>query len=367
MPSATWYWLYLAACLPAVFATLLLTLYCRRQAGKWGLVDKPKNEKHKNHRQPTPVAGGIAMCAGWLLTLGGGLAGSRLLLPHLPDGGVAILAGMGSVRTSLAVTLGGALLLTVIGVADDRRAMSAGAKFSWQFAVALATAVWGPRLTALCPYPWLSILLTVLWIMTVINALNFFDNMDGLAGGTAAIAAFFLFVIAAWRGQHFVAMLSVVTFGCALGFLVYNRPPARIFMGDGGSHFLGYCLAVACILTTFYRPGESLSPAPLLIPLMVLAVPLFDAAAVVMIRLRLRQPIYVGDNRHLSHRFVRLGLTRPQAVLVIWLLCLVTGCGAVALLWLPPLGAALIFAQCGATLAVISILQFYIPEARKCN
>lgn len=365
MPSTTWYWIYLAAWLPAVLSTLLLTQFCRRHAQPWGLVDQPKNELHKNHRQPTPVAGGIAMCAGWLLTLGCGLAGSRLLLPHLPDDGAAILAGMLSVRSSLMVIIAGALALTVIGVSDDRRPMPASTKFAWQFAVALVTALWGPRLTALCPYPWLSVLLTVLWIMTVINALNFFDNMDGLAGGTAAIASFFLFIIAAWRGQHFVAMLSVITLGCAVGFLTYNRPPARIFMGDGGSHFLGYCLSVTCILTTFYLPRESLSPAPLLIPLMVLAVPLFDAMAVVLIRFRLNQPFYIGDNRHLSHRFVRLGLTRPQAVLVIWLLCLITGCGAVTLLWLPPLGAALIFAQCAATLTVISILQFYIPEVKK--
>ena len=182
---------------------------------------------------------------------------------------------------------------------------------------------------------------------------------------TVTFAALFsvFFFIAAVRGQHFVAMLSAVTGGVAVGFLMHNRPPAKIFMGDGGSHFLGFCLAVAGLLTTFYLPSESPTPAPVLIPLLVLSLPLFDAVAVTIIRMRLHLPFYVGDNRHISHRFVNLGLTRPQAVLLVCLLCLIQGAGATTLLWMPAYGFFLILLQSTALFSLVCIIQFYTKPA----
>ena len=140
-------------------------------------------------------------------------------------------------------------------------------------------------------------------------------------------------------------------------------------MGDAGSHLLGYLLAVIGALTTFYTPSETLaggprSPtlAPVLIPLLVLAIPIFDVLAVVVIRLRGGRPVYVGDQVHISHRFEDMGMSRTRAVLVVHLLVLATGAAALTLLWLPPAGAAMVFLQVAAVLAVVSILHYTTSE-----
>ena len=173
----------------------------------------------------------------------------------------------------------------------------------------------------------------------------------------ATIAFAFLFTISTLRGQHFVSAFNALSGGVALGFLLHNFPRAKVFMGDCGSHFLGYLLAVSCILTTFYHHENTPSLLALAIPFLVLAVPLLDAITVVLLRLRLHKPIYVGDNRHLSHRFVALGLSRTQAVLAIWLLSLLAGTGALSLLWTPPMAALLILAQMAAMVTLILLIQ----------
>ena len=349
----------------AMVLAWLCTWGCRYLAPKLGYVDRPRHEAHKNHVAATPVLGGFGMVTAWLITLGGGLVAFEVL-GRRPEFGLAeYRAGLTATMQRLAVFGGMATALALFGMADDRRPMPAWLKFLLQALAAGITAGLGLRISFLSAVPGANWLVTTLWIMTVINAMNFFDNMDGLAGGTAMIAAFFLLFVAVLRGQHFVAVLAASVGGVAAGFLVHNAPPARIFMGDSGSHFLGYCLAVLGILTTFYLPSESPTPAPLLIPVLALGVPLFDAAAVVVIRLRAGLPIYIGDNRHMSHRFVRLGLTRPQAVLLVLLLCFTVGAAALTLLWLPPAGSLLVIAQIAAVLAVISMLQFYVQERKK--
>ena len=135
--------------------------------------------------------------------------------------------------------------------------------------------------------------------------------------------------------------------------------PAEVPGVDGG----GYAwVAVSCVLTTFYTPADTPTALSVLIPVFVLAIPLVDAATVVVIRLRLHKPIYVGDNRHISHRFVNLGLPRPLAVFLVWLLAFITGAGALTLLWLPPFGAWLVLAQFAAMMAIILILQFHVDK-----
>ncbi|HQC53462.1 MAG TPA: MraY family glycosyltransferase [Lentisphaeria bacterium] len=349
----------------AMVLAWLCTWACRHLAPKLGCVDRPKHEAHKNHAAATPVLGGVGMAAAWLLTLVVGLVVFGVLGRSEGFPLAEYHAGLAAVLPRLAMIGGMATVLAVIGLVDDLRPMPAWLKFLLQAVVAGITAGLGLRISFLSAIPGANWLVTTLWIMTVINAINFFDNMDGLAGGTAVIAAFFLLFVAVLRGQYFVAVLAA-SVGCvASGFLVHNAPPARIFMGDSGSHFLGYCLAVLGILTTFYLPSESPTPAPLLIPVLALGVPLFDAVAVVVIRLRAGLPIYVGDNRHISHRFVRLGLTRPQAVLLVLLLCFMVGAAALTLLWLPPAGSLLVIAQIAAVLAAISMIQFYVQERKK--
>ena len=165
---------------------------------------------------------------------------------------------------------------------------------------------------------------TMLWILTVINAFNFMDNMNGLCAGLGAIGAAAFGTIAAVSGQYLVALVAWLICGALLGFLPYNFPRARAFLGDAGSHLVGFLLAVLAILPHFYNrhdPRHWLVIAPLL----VLAVPLADLVWVVILRTRLKKPFYIGDTNHLSHRLVRLGLSKTAAVLLIWLIALVMG------------------------------------------
>jgi UDP-GlcNAc:undecaprenyl-phosphate GlcNAc-1-phosphate transferase len=142
--------------------------------------------------------------------------------------------------------------------------------------------------------------------------------MNGLCAGLGAIGACNFAIIAAADGQYLVALIACLTFGALLGFLPYNFPRARAFLGDAGSHLIGYLLAVLAILPHFYSVRHPRQWA-VLIPLLVLAIPLADMVWVVFLRWRIGQPFYQGDTNHLSHRLVRRGLTRTQAVLVIWL------------------------------------------------
>lgn len=359
-----WWHVYVAGWAVTLALSALTTGLCRRMAPRWGFVDKPLNEAHKRHQKVTPVLGGLGMLAAWLLALLGGLAVMPLAAGAFGGSIAEVVAGVPARWRELGTIIAGATALTLVGLLDDRIAMRASRKFAAQVVVAAATAAMGIRITAGVPAAWLSWALTVFWIVGIINAVNFLDNMDGLAGGIAAIAAFFFLCTAAFRGQHFVAVLAAVTGGAACGFLAHNRPPAAIFMGDGGSHFLGYLLAVLGALTTYYLPHESPTPAPLLMPLLILGLPIFDAAAVVILRLRQGRPIYVGDNTHISHRFAWLGLSRPRAVLLACLLSLTAGCGALTLLWLPPAGVLVVFAQMAATFAIVSVIQFSAAEGR---
>jgi len=326
-------------------------------APKWELWDKPQSEHHKNHTCPTAVVGGFAMWSAWILLLLVGLLVACVGQNFLPTDFQVALTGIRSAAKNLLVIILGATVLAMMGLRDDKHAMKASSKFLVQFLVAILTAIFGPRVLVGVVPVWVSWLLTAFWIATVMNAMNFFDNMNGLSAGVSAIAFAFLFAIAAMRGQYFVGMLTALGGGVALGFLFFNYPNATVFMGDCGSHFLGYLLSITCIITTFYHHENTPSVLALAIPLMVLAVPLLDAITVVIIRLKLHKPIYVGDNRHLSHRFVQVGLSRPLAVAAIWLLSLLAGFGALSLIWLPPLGALLILAQLFVMVALILIIQ----------
>jgi UDP-GlcNAc:undecaprenyl-phosphate GlcNAc-1-phosphate transferase len=364
--SFHWSFVYLGAGLATMLISILLTRGFRNLAQRRNLLDRPLNEEHKQHSRAVPVLGGPPMYLSWLLVLGGGVA--ALLLAGackpelLPRNVLDYLPGLKSRLPQACLLLFGATTLLAMGLIDDRKPMRASLKFAVQVLAVLPFLIWGgetARLTFFCKIAWINIIVTLGWYILVVNAINFFDNMDALAGGTAAIATFSFALIAGLHGQFFVATLGAVTCGAVLGFLVYNRPPATIFMGDAGSHFLGFSLATLGILTNFYMTHESKTLAPMLIPLLVLAVPLSDAAVVVFIRLREKRPIYKGDNSHISHRFTDLGFSRRFSVLLIHLLNLVVCLGAVTLIWMPTAGVVIVLVQIAAVLAAIYLIQLY--------
>jgi UDP-GlcNAc:undecaprenyl-phosphate GlcNAc-1-phosphate transferase len=195
--------------------------------------------------------------------------------------------------------------------------------------VATFVAASGARITLFVHNAAFQYAVTILWILTLINAFNFMDNMNGLCAGLGAIGALYFAAISASEGQYLVALIAFLIVGALLGFLPYNFPAARAFLGDSGSHLVGYLLAILAILPHFYSRYNP-RPYAVLIPLLVLAVPLGDLLCVVLIRWRLGKPFYIGDNNHLSHRLVRKGLNRTESVLLIWLLA--TGTGGLACL-----------------------------------
>jgi UDP-GlcNAc:undecaprenyl-phosphate GlcNAc-1-phosphate transferase len=324
-----------SACVTVLAALPLWRKWCLRT----GLVDEPGHRKI--HDQPVPLAGGLAVMTGLLIpTLvaclvlwwqraagnagdASGISGSnshgtsRLALLD-PGSAFLLQYGLGRRAIELAGIFLGAVGMLWVGWLDDKRELRPRAKFAGQFLIAALVAASGARITLFVPSLIFSYAITILWILTVINAFNFMDNMNGLCAGLGAIGAYHFALIAAADGQYLVALIAFLTFGALLGFLPYNFPRARAFLGDSGSHLVGYLLAVLGILPHFYTVRHPRRWA-VLIPLLVLAIPLADLLWVVLIRWRIGQPFYQGDTNHLSHRLVRRGLTRTQAVLAIWL------------------------------------------------
>lgn len=296
-----------------------------------GLVDDPGHRKI--HDEAMPLAGGLAVMTALALPTAVAIAAlwlrDRLGMKIPPlDSTTTPLLEHGVHRRSLELTaiLLGAFGMLLLGLWDDKSELRAGPKFFGQFAIAALVAASGARITLFVPSVFFSFVITILWILTVTNAFNFMDNMNGLCSGLGAIGAFYFGLIAATAPvpQYLVALVAFLACGALVGFLPYNFPRARSFLGDSGSHLVGYLLAVLAILPHFYT-SKNRHPLAVLCPLLILAVPLGDLVWVVILRWRMGKPFYVGDTNHLSHRLVHAGLSRTRAVLMIWLLAAILG------------------------------------------
>ena len=354
------YWIVAIAVAGPFFVSLVVTRVVRGWARRTGFVDVPSG--HKRHNAPVALGGGIALvisiCGPILLGTVAAWAvqryGDRTWVPDLLK---VHLDGIVSRLPVVAAIVGGALVLHVVGLIDDRRPLGPWSKLVVQIVVALFTA-WpvGIRALEVLPSP-LSIVLTVFWIVLVTNAFNFLDNMDGLSAGVAVIAATIFSLASMNAGQIFVPAMTFVVVGALLGFLWFNFSPATIFMGDAGSLVVGYLMGVLTVLTTFYDPGRNLTPLGVIVPLVVLAVPLYDVTSVVIHRLRAGESPFRGDWRHFSHRLVKRGMTPRGAVLTIYLATAATALPAIVLAKVDWLTAALLLLQCLCVVAMIAILE----------
>lgn len=312
------YNLYALGALGSFLATLATVPIWRWIATRVGLIDDPGHRKI--HARPTPLAGGWAVLGGVGLALLAGVAAVKLgFLNVAGAGGAQELLRYGVSRRGgqLAVILAGALGMALVGSFDDKYELRPAWKFGGQILIATAVALAGVRITLFVPSTAFSLVVTVLWILAVTNALNFLDNMNGLCAGLGLIGAWACGWSAAIQGQYLVASLAFTTCGALLGFLPYNFPKATVFLGDAGSHLIGYLLAVLAILPHYYSKLQP-SAWAVLSPLVILAVPLLDMAWVVIFRWRHRQAFYVGDTNHISHRLARRGLANTTAVAVVW-------------------------------------------------
>ncbi len=320
---------------------LLFTPMFRKFSHSWGFLDEPDAER-KFHTTAMPLLGGFAVFAAFALNVMVGAAFNASLAANFQQ---------------LAILVGGGAAMLVLGAYDDKHDLKAGPKLLGQ--VAIASLVWfaGMRITLFIDNALVSYLLTVFWIVAVTNALNFLDNMDGLCAGVGIVCALLFAFIAGVQEQSFVCLLALALAGALLGFLPHNFKPATIFLGDSGSHFIGFMLAVLPVMTTFYREETAPTHLPVLIPLLVLAVPLFDMVLVSWRRWRRGQGVGVGDTTHISHRLVKLGLPESWAVTLIYLLTLTLGLGATILLWSELTAALIVFVQAICILATITLLE----------
>ena len=246
----------------------------------------------------------------------------------------------------------------IMGLIDDRKSLRWQLRLGIQFACALVLVLAGVRVTLFWPFthPLLGGAVTVLWIVGLTNSFNMLDNMDGLAASVGLIAAG-LFCVAQVAGTSlFPPAVLLILMGALGGFLVHNHAPARLYMGDAGSNFLGFLLGAMTVLGTYHVTGMD-SPFSVLTPLLVMAVPLYDTVSVVLIRLREGRSPFQGDRRHFSHRLVARGLTPSQAVWTIDLVTLAAGLGALLLHRLDAWGAGVVLSQTVCLLGVVAILE----------
>ncbi len=271
-------------------------------------MDDPGHRKI--HDAPIPLAGGFAVITGMVVAVVDrrGRWCCRIF-PHLDVADRLLSYGLNRRVVEL-----GAIVLGALGIVRPRlRSMTnTNCARPSNLAASSSSPAWsrpaGVRITLFVHNAVFSYAVTILWILTVINAFNFMDNMNGLCAGLGAISAwFFAHHRRRARANIWSALLALLVCGALLGFLPHNFPRASAFLGDTGSHLVGYLLAVMAILPHFYNRAESRSPGRCCMPLLVLAVPLGDMVWVVLLRWRLGKPFYIGDNNHLSHRLVRRG------------------------------------------------------------
>lgn len=318
----------------ALLLSLVLTPIVRRLALRMHYVDIPFG--HKSHRDPMPYGGGVAIfLAGWLpvtlVALAAHVVSQEWVIEQFGAEIGAYFGGLhDQARSALIILLGG-LVLFVLGLIDDMKPLGPLPKLVTILAVAIGVpALTGVR-AAEALGPILAITFTACWFVVIINAFNFLDNMDGLSAGVAAICLLMFALCGRLADQVLVPALALAMFGAVAGFLVYNFPPAKLYMGDAGSLLVGYFVAVISTMTTYFESGQGQAAYALAMPIIVLAVPLYDCTTVISIRIREGRNPMQGDQRHFSHRLVDHGLSRRFAVVTIYICTAATGLAATLL------------------------------------
>lgn len=301
------------AFLISLVISYLITPLFEKLGFKFGAVDVP-DEKRKIHLRPVPRIGGVAIYIATLVTL----IASYQYIEHLR---IAYLYSPN--YREMVTILVGASLAGLVGLADDFRSLSPMQKFIGQLAASSLLLFFGlgidflviPFMKGPLVLGWWSIPITIFWMVAMMNIINFIDGLDGLAAGVAAISGMSFFFYLIGKGQLGMALLSIILVGSCLGFLRYNFYPARIFMGDSGSMFIGYFLGGIAIQGVM----KSMAAMALLVPIVIMGVPIIDAFFAIVRRYLSRQPLTVADKNHIHHRLLHRGLGHRGAVVLIYI------------------------------------------------
>jgi UDP-GlcNAc:undecaprenyl-phosphate/decaprenyl-phosphate GlcNAc-1-phosphate transferase len=314
---------YVVACLLSLVLSVLVTPLVRRLALRLGAVSTPGG-RHVNGR-PIPRLGGIGLVFAWAVPVAGLALWDPTLMRALEDQSLQILT-----------VIGGGTAICAVGAFDDVRGIRSVYKLAAQVAVAIFAFACGFQIQAI-QLPLFGTLqmgvfalpVTVFWIVGVTNAVNLIDGLDGLAAGVTFFAAFTSFVIASISGSAFVALTMAALMGALVGFLFFNFNPARIFMGDSGSYFLGFVLATTALAAGGLQQKAS-TAVSLLVPVLALGVPIFDTFFSMFRRVLERRPIFSADRGHVHHRLLDIGLTHRRAVMFLYGISSLLAAGAIA-------------------------------------
>ncbi|HHY64485.1 MAG TPA: undecaprenyl/decaprenyl-phosphate alpha-N-acetylglucosaminyl 1-phosphate transferase [Clostridiaceae bacterium] len=315
----------------ALIVSFFATPVARRIAVRVGAVNIPKDSR-RVHKSPMPLLGGLAIITGFVLAIVYSFATKNL----------KVFLGYLSQTKTLGLLMGVSIIIA-LGIIDDIRPLKAGVKFPVQLIAAIIVVSTGTRIIAISkPFQGtvavhpsmmyllgdvLAFVVSVFWIVGMTNAINFIDGLDGLAAGVSGIAALTLFIVAVIRRQDDIAIIAVSLVGAIFGFLPYNFNPAKLFMGDTGSNFLGFILAIISIEGTM----KSVTAIAVAIPVLVLGLPIFDTLFAIVRRIVNGRPISEADRGHVHHRLLDMGISHRMSVVILYVVSGALGLISIAL------------------------------------
>ena len=294
--------LYLAIFLVSLALSSLLVPLLRKIAFRYSVLDRP-NQSHKTHKESIPYLGGLAIV---------------IPVSLLVFFGPLIFIENSDYSLRVAIFLLPALILALVGLHDDIKNLSASSRFFVQSLIAVSATLYLSELgysVAILSNEIANILLSIFWLVGITNAFNFFDNLDGGATGITFVASLTLFLLALLGDQFLISSISLTLAGAGLGFLWWNRNPARIYLGDSGALFIGFILAISLLQ---FEPNIESRVASALIPVFILALPIIDTSVAVVSRILRGVSIFQGGRDHLSHRLISLGFSRRKSAYSLW-------------------------------------------------
>lgn len=346
----------------AFLLSLILVVLCLKFAQRVKLVDEPGPRKIQV--RPVPLLGGVGMMLGFFGTIFINMSflkwatDTKLFVDWMPPEIIDYAPRVFKISGHLLAILIGSLIVFLVGLIDDIKDLGAWPKLTFQVLAAAILFFSGMKITLFTHFWPANLVITVLWVVAITNAFNLLDNMDGLSAGVALISSVFLLLISISEAEYFVSTFLCAFIGCLLAFLIFNFNPAKIFMGDSGSYFIGFMVASVTILGTYYRENAS-TMFTILMPVLILGVPIYDLLSVIFIRLHQKHPIFKGDKRHFSHRLVALGMNHRGAVLFIYLVSFAFGTASLLIGMVKEWGLYLIFLQTVAFVAIVAVLEYF--------
>ena len=342
---------YLFGIIAAFIVSAVLTAIVKKMAVKLDFVARPRQDRF--HKSVIPLGGGIAIFITMaLFSIASAVAANTGCMNIVPTE----LAGK---TQQITVIILCAAVLFALGLIDDIKNLKPKTKLIVQFAAAFAAAYFADvRVELFIQSKIITSIISSVWIVLIINVFNFLDNMDGASTGIAMIVSAILFFAAAAASQTIVAGFALVFAAALAGFLVFNFFPASIFMGDAGSLVIGFFIAMLTLRVDYYQSGSTGGHwYAVFMPLIIVALPLYDFITVSFLRLKQGKSPFIGDTQHFSHRLKKRGLSETQTVLTLYLATLATGLGAIILKFAKPALAPLVFVQTVLVLAIIAILE----------